>query len=48
MGGLISSPVSVCGALIYLIYMINIPNGILIMLPISAYFTQPLVPGDFD
>lgn len=28
--------------------MINIPNAILIILPISAYFTQPLVPGDFD
>lgn len=47
-GGLISSPVSLCGALIYLIYMINIPNAVLIILPISAYFTQPLVPGDFD
>lgn len=28
--------------------MINIPNAVLIILPISAYFTQPLVPGDFD
>lgn len=45
---LISSPVSLCGALIYLIYMINIPNAIPIILLISAYFMQPLAPVAFD